>query len=115
MRVLVVDDDPLVARSLARLLKLKGHVVVQVASAAEARTQLASEPFDAVLSDLGLDGVESGDQLLDWVRAEHPHLKRVLTSGGSKPTSFIEVPPMDVFLPKPFDFARIDEVLPPEK
>lgn len=56
-RILVVDDDPPVARSLARMLR--GHEVHVAIGGEDALARLASERFDVVVSDVmmpGLDG-----------------------------------------------------------
>ncbi|MGH7437173.1 MAG: sigma-54-dependent transcriptional regulator [Polyangiaceae bacterium] len=58
-RVLVVDDDPELARTLAEGLEDLGYEAVAVPSSAEANGRLA-EPFDALVTDLrmpGLDGL----------------------------------------------------------
>lgn len=59
MRILVIDDEPLVLRSLARVLR--EHKVVCAANLAEAEVALRLDSFDLVLCDLNLpdgDGVE---------------------------------------------------------
>lgn len=60
-RILVVDDDPLVGRTLGSVLRSKGHDVVTCLSGKEAlaRTDLAG--FDLLIADLQLpemDGIE---------------------------------------------------------
>lgn len=54
--VLVVDDDPGMARSLAELLALEGHTAVAAFSVAEARERLEAESFDLVLTDVRMPG-----------------------------------------------------------
>ncbi|MCA9623103.1 MAG: response regulator [Myxococcales bacterium] len=80
-RLLVVDDERLVARVLARMLA--PHEVEVVASVAEARERLTATRFDAVFSDL-LMPQENGLDLHDWLRQEHPALAErfVLVTGG---------------------------------
>ena len=55
LRVLVVDDEPLIRWSLAETLEQSGHAVVEAGDAASAiRTVSAGDPFDVVLLDYRL-------------------------------------------------------------
>ncbi|MCA3013667.1 MAG: response regulator [Myxococcaceae bacterium] len=79
-RVLVVDDEPLVARGLTRLLA----PVADVTSASDtdqALALLASRPFDTVVSDFHMPG-RDGLSLLREVGARWHDVKRVLHSGS---------------------------------
>ncbi len=68
MRVLVVDDEP-DARSLLRRLLEDCHAVVRTsASARDALDQIAAEPPDVLVSDIGMPG-EDGYSLIRRVRA----------------------------------------------
>jgi two-component system, OmpR family, response regulator MprA len=61
MRILIVDDDPAVASSLGRALRLDGYDVDDADSGRAALEALALTPPDAVILDLGLpdiDGLE---------------------------------------------------------
>ncbi len=79
-RVLVVDDDLVQRRVIARLAAQARHEVLQAASVAEAFAFLAAQPFDCVTVDLGLtDGV--GADVL-YAIAEHCPLALVLIVTG---------------------------------
>jgi DNA-binding NtrC family response regulator len=55
LRVLVVDDEPLIRWSLSETLEQSGHVVVEVGDGSSAvRSVSAGEPFDVVLLDYRL-------------------------------------------------------------
>ena len=58
MRILVVDDDPAVRRSIDRALRLEGYDVVGVPSGGEALEALAQTPPDALILDLGLPDID---------------------------------------------------------
>jgi DNA-binding response OmpR family regulator len=67
LRVLFVEDDPMTARIMARLLRRAGHHVTTANTLADA-LRAALGPFDLVVSDIGLpDG--SGLDLMRHVRA----------------------------------------------
>lgn len=79
-RVLVVDDEPLVARGLTRMLAQVAEVTSAV-DAVEALALLSSRPFDAVVSDFHMPG-RDGLALLREVAERWPTVKRVLHSGA---------------------------------
>jgi len=60
-RILVVDDDARVARTLADVLSHQGHDLVRAGSGEEALEQLASAGFDLVLLDVRLPGISGFD------------------------------------------------------
>lgn len=60
-RILLVDDDRRMTRTLADILTLTGYEVVEAESGAEALQKVADTRFDCVLSDIKMpemDGVE---------------------------------------------------------
>lgn len=56
--ILLIDDDPLVQRLVARALDQAGYAVSTVASAAEALVSLGASPPDLVLLDVGLPDLD---------------------------------------------------------
>jgi DNA-binding response OmpR family regulator len=56
MRVLVVEDDRMIAKGLDRALRQEGYAVDGVADGSSAATALRTTTFDLVLLDLGLPG-----------------------------------------------------------
>lgn len=79
-RILLVDDEPRVLRSLSAALELD-HEIVATASGEEAMS-LASQsgPFDAIISDELMPGTK-GHELLNWCRENTPQSKLVLLTG----------------------------------
>ena len=70
-KVLVVDDEPSMRRILAANLRMDSHVVVEASGALEARVILASEDFDAILTDQKMpDG--NGLDVLQAARQDDP-------------------------------------------
>ena len=58
LRILVVDDDPAVARLLQRTAALEGAEVITVSDGTSARTVWAQSAFALVLLDAMLPGVD---------------------------------------------------------
>jgi len=113
LRILVVDDDPLVRNTVRRLLERRGATVVVAIDGSDATARLEAEPFQLVVSDVSMPGM-TGYQLVAIVRASWPDTKVVLMSGYTEPTVGDSEAP-DGFLEKPFTApvldATLDEVL----
>ena len=112
-RVLIVDDDAMVRRVLARHLEKRGAIVVEAADAEQALDafNLGTE-FDVVIADVhlpGQDGLELATQLR-FLRKDQPIVfitgdeddaiaRRALVTGNSR------------FLAKPFDLPDLDSAV----
>ncbi len=82
IRILYVDDYPL-DRELVRDVLEKEHqgfVVAEATSRADFESRLAEGFFDLVLTDFNILGFE-GLQVLDMVKATHPHTPVVIVTG----------------------------------
>jgi len=102
-KVLVVDDEPTLRRSLARLLLSRGMGVLTADDGAAAMQVLQREAVDVALVDLMMPKV-GGLELLEYVRAEHPGVEVVLmTAFGDVETAVKAVRAGAYhFLTKPF-------------
>ncbi len=81
-RVLIVDDDPIVAESLGALLVRDGHTTATAHDGAEAMTLIrdAAEPFQVVLTDINMPRSD-GTELLKNIRKNHPALVVLMITG----------------------------------
>jgi two-component system OmpR family response regulator len=70
MRLLIVEDDALLADGLARSLGQSGYAVDWVDSAERALLAIEHESFDLVILDVGLPGVDGFEMLKRLRRAE---------------------------------------------
>jgi two-component system, cell cycle sensor histidine kinase and response regulator CckA len=103
-RILVVDDDSAVRRSVVRVLERSGFDCLEADEGDAALALLLENPdISAVLSDLVLPGL-SGFKLLERLRAERPELPLVAMSGYAEgaPTRSQALPPGVDFIEKPF-------------
>jgi two-component system OmpR family response regulator len=69
MRVLVVEDTPELARQLKQRLEGEGYAVDTAADGEEGRFLGETEPYDAVILDLGLPKIDGLTVLRSWRRA----------------------------------------------
>jgi DNA-binding NtrC family response regulator len=103
MKILLVEDDPHVAHALVQVLAHLGHEGVAVERIAEAVALFeASSDIEAAIVDIGLRDGEDGHDLLRWLAEHRPQVRRILTSGFGRPEGFVEDPPRQLFLGKPF-------------
>lgn len=91
MKVLLIDDHPLILSALKTVIQGLGEgvSVVGAASAAEARATLAADPdFDLVLLDLALGDAHGFDVLTEF-RAQYPALPVVVVSASDRSSDVI--------------------------
>ncbi len=111
-RVLLVDDEPSVRRSLGEAIADFGIEVDVAASAEEALTKLSPVPPELILSDIRMPGL-SGIELLTLVRERAPEIDVVLmTAYDDMPTvvAAMREGAFD-FLVKPVNLDELEEVL----
>lgn len=110
--VLIVDDDALLVRSLARLLGLRGFSVRTAANGEEATHLVRRERFDVVLSDISMPGMD-GIQLLRRLRETDLMVPVVLITGAPAMSTAVEAVELGAFryLSKPLDVDELAEVL----
>lgn len=63
MRILLAEDDPVIADGIGRALRRGGYALDHVADGAEADIALASQPYDLLILDLGLPRLPGIDVL----------------------------------------------------
>ena len=80
LRILAVDDDPIVLLNTATTLSDMGHHVLQAESGPAALDVLASEPVDLLLTDYTMPRM-TGAELIDKARESRPDLKVIIASG----------------------------------
>ncbi|MGH9407223.1 MAG: HDOD domain-containing protein [Terriglobia bacterium] len=104
-RVLFVDDEPNVLQALQRMLRSqRGEWEMSFAQGGDAAlAMLAAAPFDVVVSDMRMPGMD-GPSLLGRVQEEFPQVIRIILSGHADLSSaFRAVPIAHQFLGKPCD------------
>ena len=108
-RLLCIDDDPMVRKTLAYLLRSFGHTVEEADNGSAGLAILSQRPVDLVLTDLGMPGL-SGWEVARAAKCQNPLLPVILVTGWAN-TIAMENPArifVDAILPKP---CRIEEVL----
>jgi signal transduction histidine kinase/ActR/RegA family two-component response regulator len=117
MRILIVDDDPLLLKSLRDTLESEGHDVT-VASGGQAginafvESHAAGAPFPLVITDLGMPHVD-GRKVAATVKASVPRTVVIMLTGwGRRLVAEGDVPPgVDQVLSKPPKLIEIRAAL----
>lgn len=102
-RILFVDDEPNILDGLRRMLRPQRLAwdVAFVSSAEEALTLMEAGPFDVIVSDMRMPGMD-GATLLKTVSAKYPQVLRIVLSGYTElESSYRAVPFAHQFLLKP--------------
>ncbi len=103
MKILVVDDEPLVRRSLSRALQAKGHEVRQAQDGAEGLLEWKSYDPDLVFLDVLMPKL-SGPDVLKQISVPR-RAKVILMSAysGEQAVESNESFAAELFLAKPFE------------
>ena len=107
-RLLVVDDDPGIRRTISRVLENAGHDVLTAADGPAAKELLRRETVDVVVTDVFLPG-SNGLDLLQEVRSSSPTTKVIVITGEpslESATESVRGGAFD-FLSKPFTGDRL--------
>src|SRR3954468_24445900 len=109
MRILVAEDDSVLAEGVMQTLRQSGYAVDRVQNGAEADSALAANQFDLLILDLGLPK-RSGLDVLRRLRASDSRLPvLILTAldGVSDRVRGLDAG-ADDYLAKPFDPAELE-------
>ncbi|MBA3650535.1 MAG: response regulator [Chthoniobacterales bacterium] len=111
LRLLVVEDHEATLAVLTRLLTRSGHHLTSATSVRDGLAAAEMEPFDAVISDLGLpDG--TGFELMEKLRAAHG-LRGIALSGYGMDEDLrrSQAAGFAAHLTKPIDFTQLERAL----
>lgn len=108
-KVLVVDDDPVVGKSIDRILSSRGYAVIAAAGGEEAMERLASEDYDVVYTDIKMPGM-SGLEVARHIKESRPWLPVVIVTGYGNDANEAEARDIGVsgFLRKPLSPEMVE-------
>lgn len=102
-RILVVDDELIVCESCQRILEEEGLEVETASNGAEAFAKMKENPFDIVITDLKMPGID-GMEVLRTLRRDYPDTIVIMITGFSTVETAVEAMKLGAFdyIPKPF-------------
>jgi NtrC-family two-component system response regulator AlgB len=112
LRILVVDDEPNIRRTLSISLEADGHEVLAVGNPTDAAAEAARRSFDLAFLDLRL-GTSSGMDLLPRLIAQSPWTQLVVITGHGTIELAVQAMKMGAsdFLTKPFSPDQVRMVI----
>ncbi len=109
MRILIAEDDQVLADGLLRTLRKGGYAVDHVGSGTEADAALADHEFDLVILDLGLPKL-SGLEVLRKLRGRGSSLPVLILTAADSVEQRVKGLDLgaDDFMAKPFALAELE-------
>lgn len=89
VRILVVDDEPLIRESLFEILKIEGYTVQMASSAEDALRYLEKAPVDIIVTDFKLPKM-TGLELLSEIKTNYSKTEVILITGYGSIESAVE-------------------------
>jgi len=111
-RILVVDDEPTVSRSIRMLLEHDGHEVQTADSAETALVMLEQGKFDLIITDYSMQKMK-GVQLAGLIKQSHPHLPIIMATAFADEFNTYGKPAanVDFVISKPFSQKDLREAV----
>ena len=108
MRVLVTEDDEILARAVADGLRQEGMAVDVALDGGDALARLDVNRYDVLVLDRDIPGVH-GDDVCRALTARHAATRVLMLTAAGSVTDRVEGFGLgaDDYLPKPFDFAEL--------
>lgn len=112
LRILLVDDEPLVCDSVRRVLAFDGHEVVTAASGAEALAAFRDTKFDLLITDYEMP-IMKGDKLAATIKSLVPTQPIIMITAYSEALRASGEFPLavDAVVSKPFDLQEFRETV----
>jgi DNA-binding NtrC family response regulator len=103
LRILITDDDDAMRDACLEALDASGVLSEQAASGEAARTLMSSRPFDVLVVDLRMPGMD-GMELVAWTRATRPETAVIVITGYATVDNAVQAMKLGAvdFLTKPF-------------
>jgi len=107
-KILIVDDERTVRRSLNKCLSRSGFSCEEAASAGEAMTSMRQKPADLVILDIMMPG-KSGTELLPELKKSFPDTAFVMATAVVEPDTIVECMKNGAqdYITKPFDLDQL--------
>jgi len=111
MKILVVDDEPVIIRSCEAVLRAEGYNVEGTLSGKEAILKMEQTPYELVITDLKMPEVD-GITLIKWIKQNRPDTGIVIITGYPSQDTIKEALDVGIidYVPKPFTPAVLTDV-----
>lgn len=109
MRILIAEDDSILADALTRSLRQGGYAVDHVKTGLEADSALSAQTFDLLILDLGLPRLP-GHEVLRRLRVRNSHLPVLILTASDSVDARVKGLDLgaDDYMAKPFALAELE-------
>uniref|UniRef100_A0A7C4ARA3 Response regulator n=1 Tax=Desulfomonile tiedjei TaxID=2358 RepID=A0A7C4ARA3_9BACT len=112
LRIMILDDEPIVCKRLKPALEKHGYDVDTFTDSTEAMNQIQNTAYDIIITDLKMKGID-GMQLLTEAKKKSPTTEVIVITGFATMETARESFHKGVFdfIAKPFKLSEIQEVV----
>jgi CheY-like chemotaxis protein len=112
LKILVVDDEPMVCEAIRMLLSFDGHEVIQASGGSEALALFEQGNFDVVITDYHMPRMK-GDELALAIKASRPGQPVVMITAYAEmlKASTEALAGVDQLISKPFQLAELRDAI----
>ena len=89
-KVLIVDDEERFRTTLRKLLSIRQMETMDVGSADEAFSELEKNPYDVILLDVKMPGM-NGIEALGKIKKQHPDVEVIILTGHASVDAAVEI------------------------
>jgi two-component system, chemotaxis family, chemotaxis protein CheY len=105
-RILIVDDDRSVRKSISSVLQEAGYEVLQAGDEQEALAKFGSNQVDLLLLDLGLPN-KSGWDMFEGFTSKNPTLPIIIITGQNRQSEMAMAAGVGALMEKPLDASQL--------
>lgn len=108
VKILLVDDDPVVLAVMASVISSHGFVLATAGDGQQALAKLQEDKYSIVLTDINMP-IMDGMELLRHVKQHYPKIGVIVVTGLSEDYSYIDVINAGAidYMTKPFDSSEL--------
>lgn len=112
LRIMVLDDEPIVCKRLQPALEKLGYEVDTFTQSLEALQEIQETTYDIIITDLKMKGID-GMRFLQEAKKQHPPTEVIVITGFATLDTAKESFQHGVFdfIAKPFKLSEIQEVV----
>jgi DNA-binding NtrC family response regulator len=112
LKIMVLDDEPIVCKRLKPALEKQGHEVETFTQSSEAMMRIKEVDYDIIITDLKMKGID-GMQLLEEAKRRSPKTEIIVITGFATMETAKESFHKGVFdfIAKPFKLSEIQDVV----
>ncbi|HAY20905.1 MAG TPA: response regulator [Desulfobacterales bacterium] len=112
LKIMVLDDEPIVCKRLQPALEKLGYEVETFTQSLEALHEIQEKTYDIIITDLKMKGID-GMRFLQEAKKQHPATEVIVITGFATLETAKESFQKGVFdfIAKPFKLSEIQEVV----